>query len=79
MHQWYLSYGGEQLGPFDQIEVSLMTGDLVIDAATSVLLGVVNPFAIVIPFVSTGTGGVNPCLEAIVSQEVMTPSRLCLW
>lgn len=60
-------------GPFGDIEVSLMTGDLVIDAATSVLLGVVNPLAIVIPFVTTGTGGENPCLEAIVSQELMTP------
>ncbi len=60
-------------GPFGDVEVSLMTGDLMIDAATSVLLGVVNPLAIVIPFVTTGTGGENPCLAAIVSQEVMTP------
>ena len=60
-------------GPFDDVEVSLMTTDLVVDAATSVLLGVVNPFAIVIPFVTTGTGGENPCLTAIVSQDIMTP------
>ena len=60
-------------GPFDGVEVSLMTSDLVIDAATSVLLGVINPVAIVIPFVTTGTGGENPCLTAIVSQELMTP------
>ena len=60
-------------GPFDDVEVSLMTSDLVIDAATSVLLGVANPFAIVIPFVTTGTGSENPCLTAIVSQEMMTP------
>ncbi len=60
-------------GPFGDVEVSLMTSDLVIDAATSVLLGVINPVAIVIPFVTTGTGGENPCLTAIVSQELMTP------
>ena len=60
-------------GTFDEVEVSLMTSDLVIDAATSVLLGVINPVAIVIPFVTTGTGGENPCLTAIVSQELMTP------
>ena len=60
-------------GTFDETEVSLMTSDLVIDAATSVLLGVINPVAIVIPFVTTGTGGENPCLTAIVSQELMTP------
>ena len=60
-------------GPFGDVEVSLMTSDLVIDAATSVLLGVINPVAIVIPFVTTGTGGENPCLTAIVSQDLMTP------
>ncbi len=60
-------------GPFEEVEVSLMTSDLVIDAATSVLLGVINPVAIVIPFVTTGTGGENPCLTAIISQDVMTP------
>ncbi len=60
-------------GAFDSVEVSLMTSDLVIDAATSVLLGVINPVAIVIPFVTTGTGGENPCLTAILSQDLMTP------
>ena len=60
-------------GAFGEIRVSLLSGDLVIDAATSVLLGVVNPFAIVIPFVTTGTGGENPCLAAIVSRDVMVP------
>ncbi len=60
-------------GPFGDVEVSLMTSDLVIDAATSVLLGVINPVAIVIPFVTTGTGGENPCLTAILSQDLMTP------
>ncbi|NNG05557.1 MAG: AsmA family protein [Inquilinus sp.] len=60
-------------GQFDGVQVSLVTGELVIDAATSLLLGAINPFAIVIPFVTAGTGQDNPCLTAIVSQDVMSP------
>ena len=52
-------------GALDAPEVSVLTGDLVLDTATGLLLGAINPFAIVIPFVTAGTGDENQCLAAL--------------
>lgn len=52
-------------GPLDQPEVSVLTGDLVADTAAGLLLGAINPIAIIIPFVTAGTGDENSCLAAL--------------
>ena len=55
-------------GALDAPEVSVLTGDLVLNTATGLLLGAINPLAIVIPFVTAGTGDENQCLAALNDQ-----------
>ncbi len=55
-------------GTLDAPEVSVLTGDLVLNTATGLLLGAINPLAIVIPFVTTGSGDDNQCLAALNDQ-----------
>lgn len=55
-------------GALDAPEVTVLTGDLVLNTATGLLLGAINPFAIVIPFVTAGTGDENQCLAALNDQ-----------
>lgn len=52
-------------GPLDRPEVSVLTGDLVVDTTAGLLLGMINPIAIIVPFVTAGTGDENPCLAAL--------------
>ena len=54
-------------GALDAPEVTVLTGDLVLNTATGLLLGAINPLAIVIPFVTTGSGD-NQCLAALNDQ-----------
>lgn len=55
-------------GPIDAPEVDVLTGDMVLNTATGLLLGAINPIAIVVPFVTTGSDEDNACLAALNDQ-----------
>lgn len=66
-------------GSLDAPEVTVMTGELVVDTAAGLLLGAINPLAIAIPFITAGSGD-NQCLAALNDEmeadEGSVPERL---
>lgn len=62
-------------GPINDPEVDVLTGDMVLNTATGLLLGAINPIAIVVPFVTTGSDEDNACLAALNDElETDRPS-----
>ncbi len=45
--------------------------DLAAKGAATVLLGSINPMAVIVPFLNAGTGVENPCLEALTSDAAL--------
>lgn len=57
-------------GPITDPQVQARPGDLIGDAAAGLLLGAINPLALVVPLVTTGQSGDNPCIVALRGGDV---------
>lgn len=54
--------------------VSIETAEMLARGAASLLLGAINPAAMLVPFVTADTGGGNPCVAALSGQTAAPTS-----
>lgn len=57
-------------GPIGNPTVEAQPGELIGDAATGLLLGAINPLGLVVPLVTAGQTGDNPCIAALRGEDV---------
>jgi len=57
-------------GPIGNPTVEAQPGNLIGDAAAGLLLGAINPLGLVVPLVTAGQTGDNPCIAALRGEDV---------
>jgi hypothetical protein len=60
-------------GPLDDLRAGPDAAGVAKDSAKVVAFGMINPFLIVVPFIDLGSGGENPCEQALASLSSEGP------
>jgi len=61
-------------GPLDDLRAGLDAAGVARESAKVVAFGMINPFLIIVPFIDLGSGGENPCEQALASLSSEGPA-----